>query len=444
MKPRLRHFSVKWPLGMMVAVVVFTGSTIAQTERVLYNFLNQADGFHPQGNLLPDGAGGFYATVIEGGTTDCDACGAVIHLTPPTQAGASWNEAVIYDFNKGRRDGNAPQGNLVKDSAGNLYGTTLQGGPQNAGTVYQLSPPAQSGDPWTETLLHTFSRLTTDGNYPVAGLVSGPGGVLYGTTFNGGTHYEGLCNNGCGAVFQLTPPSQPGDPWTESVIYSFTTLVSNLQTYMTLVVNRGHLLGTTQGLGNYASGAVFELSPPSVEGDEWNKRDIYSFSGGADGSAPSSGVIFDRNGNVYGTTLGGGAFGLGEVFQLVPPGQQGGVWTLNVLHSFVGGEGEGENPQSPLAFDSVGNLYGVTPIGGILSAPGCQNRGCGVAFKLSPETDGTWTQTILRQFGPNHDGTEPATPLTVRGNTIYGQTFTGGQTRSSGHLGLGTVYAIRQ
>jgi hypothetical protein len=208
-------------------------------------------------------------------------------LTLASAASAEWNEKVLYSF-QSVPDGATPVGAVVFDKQGNLYGTTRDGGSsscpsvQQCGTVYQLAPPAKSGDPWKETVLYIFKGNTSkDGASPYGGLVIDAAGNLYGTTGYGGT---GNCVvlgilMGCGTVFELSPPKQKGGPWTETVLYSFPTPKQGFVPWGDLVFDgAGNLYGATIYGGGYGTncgdayykycGAVFELSPPKTKGGE--------------------------------------------------------------------------------------------------------------------------------------------------------------------------------
>ncbi len=205
-------------------------------------------------------------------------------------------ETVVHNFGQGDFDGVESFAGLVQDAAGNLYGTTNQGGIQTQGTVFELSPRVGGG--WSETVLHSFGNGTA-GKYPYAGLIFDSAGDLYGTTANGGIHVGGSCYLGCGAVFELSP--REGGGWTETV--------------------------------------------------------LHSFGSGTDGARPEAGLIFDSAGNLYGTTTAGGIHHAGTVFELSP--RQGGGYTETVLHSFGNGT-DGQYPYAGLLFDAAGNLYGTT------------------------------------------------------------------------------------
>jgi len=391
-------------------------------------------------NGLVLGKGGvFYGTTGNGGYANL---GTVFALTPPAgdpsgPAGA-WNEAQLYSFSG--YDGQNPSGAVVIGPGGVLYGTTSNGGISNAGTVYSLSPPASLGDGWTETVLHSFGP-NGDGTHPYAALAIGGGGVLYGTT-NGG----GNSNSNSGTVFSLTPPgpdgTPPGGTWTESVLYSFAAQDGDgaNPTASLLIGSGGALYGATYGGGNLGYGTVFKLAP----GSPWTETVLYSFTGqNADGANPYANLTMGRNGTLYGTTQHGGSAGAGAVFQLQPPGgvHSGpvAVWTESVLYSFQGpAAGDGANPTAGLLIGGSEALYGATYGGGTLS---------GTVFKLTPPTDApgrggtppdaSWTETLLATFD-SFDGAGPAAGL-VWGpdGALYGTTIYGGTFND------GTVFEAR-
>ena len=261
--------------------------TPAGKEKVLYNFTGGADGSGPVGGLFRASNGDLYGTAAGGGA---HGYGTVYRLTP---TGA---ETTLYGFTGGA-DGAYPYAGLVGDSHGNLYGTTYLGGDFGEGTVFVV---ASSG----ERVLYSFAG-SPDGARPEAILLRGKKGDLYGTTFGGGE--SGCQPFGCGTVFLVSPNG------TEKVIYSFTGAADGANPYASLVPDgEGHLYGTTFGGGSFASGTVFEVTSLKKE------TALYSFTGGADGGSPFAGLIWDTQGNLYGTTIGGGAYGYGTVFKLVP------------------------------------------------------------------------------------------------------------------------------
>lgn len=203
----------------------------------------------------------------------------------------------------------------------------------------------------------------------------------------------------------------------------------------------GNLYGTTEKGGAYSGGTVFELSPATS--GSWTEKVLYSFGSGADGVDPKAGLTFDSVGNLYGTTYQGGAYGYGTVFELSSAG--GGGWTESVLHNF-GSATDGRNPESKLTIDSPGNLYGTTLNGGTYT---CGGTGCGVVFELSA-TKGGWREAVLHNFGngctqprSNCDGANPNGGVILDSSGhLYGATTYGGT--SLGECFCGAVYDMER
>jgi uncharacterized repeat protein (TIGR03803 family) len=173
-------------LAIFIAFVNFAGTALGSGEKVIYNFKGGSDGAAPFSGLIADSAGNLYGTTADGGGTYCNGqgCGTVFELTPPATQGGAWTETVLYSFQGGNAAA-GPEASLIFDAAGNLYGTTYGGGASSDGTVFQLTPPATQGGSWTETVLYSF-KGGSDGEYPVASLIFDPAGNLYGTTVFGG------------------------------------------------------------------------------------------------------------------------------------------------------------------------------------------------------------------------------------------------------------------
>jgi uncharacterized repeat protein (TIGR03803 family) len=303
-------------------------------------------------------------------------------LAPGAWAGTKYK--TLHKFTGGA-DGTSPWDTLIFDQAGNLYGTT--GGAEESpgptpGNVFELTP--NSDGTWTESVLYTFTG-GSDGGSPVAGLIFDQAGNLYGTTEFGGNLN---CQYGCGVVFELTPDSDGS--WTESVLYSFT--------------------------------------------------------GGTDGSQPFAGLTFDQQGNLYGTTGGGGNSkcqglfsGCGVAFELAP--NSDGTWTESVLHAFNGKDGQ--MPLAGVIFDQAGNLYGTTRGGGqLLSDCGdWMASGCGVVYELTPGSGGSWTEKALHAFN-RQDGMWPiAPPVFDAAGNLYGTTEKGAS-NDCGAESCGTVFEL--
>ncbi len=232
-------------LGAAFSLQFINGSW---TENILYNF-SGTDGANPHTNVLIGSGGVLYGTTYNGGTSNK---GTVFTLTPPTTTGGPWTEAVLHSFTGS--DGSNPHAPVVMDSNGVLYGTTLGGGSSNNGTVYSLAPPASPGGTWTLTTLHNFAGPPGDGSSVRGGVVFDAGGVLYGTTANGGTLSHGI-------AYSLAPPASPGGVWTETILHNFTG-TDGANPYATLVVDsNGLLYGTTYSGGSANVGTVFTLTP---------------------------------------------------------------------------------------------------------------------------------------------------------------------------------------
>jgi hypothetical protein len=220
--------------------------------------------------------------------------------------------------------------------------------------------------------------------------------------------------------------------WADTTVVrsSFGNSESNPRTGLVLDKEE-NLYGTIQGGGGYDRGAVFELSRGNAG---WTEETLYSFNQ-SDGSSPMATLIFDHGGNLYGTTIAGGVYDAGVVLELTPG--LGGVWTETALHNFAGVNGDGGAPQSNLMFDNSGNLYGTTTLGGI-NGGGCGGLGCGTAFELAPTADGKWKERVLHRFTGGLDGGQPYAGfiLDAAGN-LYATTSSGGAAAQ------GTVFEIR-
>lgn len=331
-----------------------SGST-AYTDTLLWTF-DGTDANGPKSNLISDPSGNLYGTAFQGGTS---FNGVVFELSPPPRGKKAWTESTIFDpFNTGLL-GNGPVGILARDTAGNIYGATENGGPANDGVAFELTPPAAGQTAWTPTPIWKFTG-GADGSHPVSGLVRNKvTGVLYGTTYQGGT---GTC--ACGVVFSLTPPATPGGAWTQTTLHTFSgTDGSYPQAYPTLAV-RGAIFGTTSSGGASGNGTVFKLTPPPKGKTTWGFTSVWSFSGG-DGSGPYASVIVDSAGDLFGTTYLGGSAGLGAAYSLTPPAGGTGPWTVKVLHSFIGAGVDGYQPFGALVADKAGTLFGTTRSGGV-------------------------------------------------------------------------------
>jgi uncharacterized repeat protein (TIGR03803 family) len=431
-------------LAIIVAVLsVGAAFAAGSTEFVIYHFPNGTfpitAGCEPQGNLVADNAGNLY------GTASCgeSSWGTVFEMVRPIPPSTAWTETVLYSFSGGN-DGGLPGTGVIFDAAGNLYGTTLQGGASGVGTVFELSPPATPGGAWTESVLYAFLGGTTDGAKPFTGLAWDSSGNLYGTTYQGGLNDGGYCRVGCGTVFQLAHPGTPGGRWSESVIHFFFGGRGSAPRSAPIFDARGDLYGATSSGGLYSGGLVYRLTPPTTSSGTWAYKVLHAFSGDRlstpDGAQAIGALTLRGKGVLYGTTYGGGAGQFGTVYQLVPPAVAGNAWTENILYSFSGRQvspEDGANPEANVIFDSAGNIYGTTNAGG--DETNC-SLGCGTAFELSPPSSagGTWTETILHKFINVDDGSDPSSGLVFGKNgVLFGVTLSGGRGG-----GVGTVFGV--
>jgi uncharacterized repeat protein (TIGR03803 family) len=341
-------------------------------EVVLQTFSGGNDGGDPGAGVILDSAGNIYGTTYYGGT-NC-YCGIVYKLD------SSGHETVLYSF-KGGSDGANPYARVIRDGAGNIYGTTTNGGAWSAGVVYMLDP---SGN---ESVLHSF-KGGSDGANPYADVVRDAAGNLYGTTYNGGTSGEGV-------VYKVDTSGN------ETILHSFAGGADGANPYGGLTRNSaGDLYGTTVG-GGLGHGVVFKVDQHGSE------TVLYRFTGGADGGYPCRGLVLDRRGNLYGAATGGGTSNGGVVFKLDKHGHE------TVLHSFTGGAA-GSTPYASVIRDFTGNLYGTTYNGG--------TSGAGVVYKLDPSGN----ETVLYSFEGGSNGYGPVTRVVrdTMGN-LYGTAHSG-------------------
>jgi uncharacterized repeat protein (TIGR03803 family) len=370
------------------------GAALARhgVAKVMYAFKGTLYDVAPTNGLAADSAGNFYGTIYTSSEFDP---GAIFKLA------RDGTQSAFHVFPSYQGDGILPTGGLLIDSAGNIFGTTLAGGSgtdgHDGGTVFKIAPNG------TETVLYSFTDQIK-GAEPSAGLIEDRAGNLFGTTLNGGSGNRGT-------VFELTPDG------TETVLYSFSGGADGANPVTKLIEDRrGDFYGTTPGGGNTicqsGCGVVFELEANGTE------VVLHSFDS-EDGYHPDSGLIRDKNGNLFGTTLFGGSADLGTVFKLAPNG------TFTVLHSFGGDDGS--SPQGELLEDDLGNLYGTT------SGGGAHNHG--TIYKISP--DGM--ETVLFSFDLRH-GQVPIGSLVAERNFrhLYGLTGRGGPYRQ------GVVFSFDQ
>ncbi|MGA8732825.1 MAG: choice-of-anchor tandem repeat GloVer-containing protein [Terriglobales bacterium] len=344
------------------------------------------------------------------------------------QAGWAFDkEKVLHNFGKGN-DGAIPESSLISDAAGNLYGTTLYGGKTlcgynyGCGTVFRLTP---SGNGWTEKVLHNFNYV--DGCEPRAELILDAHGNLYGTA-------EGDdCDNG--TVFELLPGKN--DEWSYKVLYRFTGGNDGGEPAAGLIFDvAGNLYGTTASGGYLDSGTVFELMPTN---GKWSEKVLHSFTYTTDGALPTSTLIFDAVGNLYGTAMasgpgsGCGDYGCGTVFELIP--RANGSWNEKTLHSFEGNGNDGWSPSSGMIIDTSGRLCGTTASGGL--------HNDGTVFELMPGKKGIWTEKVLHSFNGKDGEAIYGRVVSDADGTLYGTAALGGNTGDGCNTyGCGTVFAL--
>jgi len=408
--------------GILIVVALLVGTyASAQTLTTLYSFGSQPrDGVDPQAGIVFDKVGNLYGITSVGAISGTN--GILFQLSPPATKGNPWTESILHKF-RGTPDGKIPECRVVMMASGNLFGTTWGGGSNNLGTAFVSVPPAVSGGAWTEKPIYSFGSSADDGVNPNAGLLAGRQ-AFYGVTFGGG-------KSGRGTVFQLTSPSNPNSPWIETILHSFSSSGDAAFPSSELVMDKnGNLYGTTTLGGVNNLRAVYEVSPPTVAGNPWTDAVIFSFNG-TNGTLPAGRLLLDANGALYGTTDGGGTGGEGTVFKLTPPAVAGDPWTETVLYSFSGGV-DGSNPAAGVVMDNKGRLFGAAQHGGT----GDPKVG-GVVFELDPPavTGGAWTETVLHSFSGD-DGFLPSSLLTLRQEGIYGTTAQGGL------FGTGTVFVL--
>ncbi|MGA2577839.1 MAG: choice-of-anchor tandem repeat GloVer-containing protein [Bryobacteraceae bacterium] len=399
------------------------------------------------------------------GTTAYYLCGTVFELAPAKEV--PWTKTVLYSFNGASGALPSYGARLVLGENGALYGTTMAGGSGDAdgtpvgGAVFELAPPANAGGTWTESVLYSFPHNYEEPNTPYSGVFIGSEGALYGTTW--ASHYNTAGGSWGGSAFRLTPPSAPGGSWTESTLWDFWANGDSLgvDPCAGVVSVGGSLYGTTwNNIDGEGCGQVYQLSPPTGSGGAWTGTEIYGFGGpSGDGCFSHAPLTVGPGGVLYGTTVAGGpatpcsygpflSSGCGTVFQLTPPAAEGGAWTEIVIYSFTGINGDGALPTAGLVLGENGVLYGTTGYGGsATSGSPCiyyggisETTGCGTVFSLTPPAapGRAWTETILHSFtGENGDGGNPGSLVMSSSGVLYGVATSGGT------AGAGTIFAVK-
>jgi uncharacterized repeat protein (TIGR03803 family) len=396
-------------LALVVSGSLTAGTrAAAQTEKLLHSFNGpgEAGGLYPNGSLIIDAAGNLYGTTpADGNSCTGSSCGTVFELEPAT--GGTYTEKVLHAFSRSGKDAWNPEAGLAMDASGNLYGTTIAGGAYGEGVAFKLT---LTDGAWIETVLHSFGASSNDGVEPLGALILDATGNVYGTTYSGGAHNSGT-------VFEISPNGSGG--WMEKVVLAFNGNDGAYPFAKLAMDSAGNIYGSTT-VSNTSSGTAFELSP--VAGGHWTFTTLYYFT-----VAPSAGFILDASGNLYSTTAYGGTNGEGAVIELSK--STGGTWTEQTLYSFcsLSDCGDGSAPNG-VVFDSAGNLYGTAYNGGAYEY--------GTAFKLMPATGGTWSVTVLHSFGNGTDGANPEGVVLDASGNLDGATLYGGR------HGYGSVFQI--
>ncbi|HEX8814189.1 MAG TPA: choice-of-anchor tandem repeat GloVer-containing protein [Terriglobales bacterium] len=418
-------------IPLLGTLTIAPAAAAAKSEKVLYSFCSIqgcADGFEANGSLILDPAGHLYGTTRAGGTgvnkQVCpQGCGTVFELAPAVNG--EWTETVLYSFCSvaSCADGALPNAGLILDAAGNLYGTATPGGASGHGIVFQLTH-AGNGQ-WTENVVYSFCSLKgcVDGSLPNAGLIIDAAGNLYGTTSEGGGRNEGT-------VFELT--AGLNGAWTETIIHSFGYEAADSPVGGVIFDAAGNLYGEGNG-GAYGLGIVFRLTPKSI--GTWSEATIYDFTGGDDGSGPGNGLSFDTHGNLYGVTNSGGMDNLGIAFELKPSER---FWTMSVIHSFTGEKNDGGHPSSGLIFNKSGNLYGASIQGGF------NEQGAVFKLMRSDDNRAWRESVAYSFNNNGGGGYYPTGDLSfdAAGN-LYGTTNFGGANTGCGNsIGCGVVFEI--
>jgi uncharacterized repeat protein (TIGR03803 family) len=393
--------SVSKLLTIFAAVVSLACGAWAAPPSIIYNFAGDSDGEYVDSDLVIDGAGNLYGTSVQGGRF---GSGTIFRVTP-TANGST--HTVLYSFTGGA-DGGEPYKGVTLDGAGNLYGTAVTGGGGSCeggcGVAYKLT---NSGGVWTQTVIHTFAG-GDDGSGPGSGLTVGWHGTIYGVTPTGGA-------NGLGVVYKLQP--MPDGTYKLTVLHAFTGGVDGEGgSAGRLLLHDGSLYGVTTAGGANGKGVAFKITPTQ---GVWQFTTIYAFKGQPDAGFPYSTLTMDSQGRLYGTTYYDGAHNLGSVYQLTL--RHDGTWREQVLYSFKGGT-DGSGSIGNVVIDKAGAIYGTTSAGGA-------SCNCGVIFKVAHLFDGGWKETVRYRFKGAPDGAFAYNGMVgdTAGN-FYGTTVHGGTT----------------
>jgi uncharacterized repeat protein (TIGR03803 family) len=378
---------------------------------------------------------------------------ATLGLCVATGAGISAAAATlttVYTFGIGAEPCCHPgTGPLARDAAGNLYGGFSI--PPGSAPIYEASPPATAGNPWTATTIRTSGSGPEPGRLLIIG-----GGKLLGTTAGFGSN--------SGTAFELTPPASPGGAWGYLLLHQFAGAgpSDGAAPAGGLLARSGFYYGVTSGGGAANNGIVYSLKPRAKV--PWTETIIYNFPTAIascnvgthpNGQAPQGELAIDSAGALYGATMTGGLVtdcstkigNMGTVFRLAPPATAGNPWAETVLYAFSGvNSGDGSSPLSGPVMDSAGALYGTTNGGGTASCL-IGGAGCGIVYKLTPAGGGAYSETVLHAFlatngGTTQDGAFPSGRPLLVGTRLFGVTPQGGSTKC-GSEGCGVIFELR-
>ncbi len=404
----------------VVTLLVFAALAPAQHLRQ-FSLNGTSQGKAPSSGLVQDSQGNFYGATNTGGAF---GAGEVYQIT------TAGSYTPLYSFGASSTDGVLPQGNLVIDQAGNLYGVTMLGGTAacDCGAVFEISPPAQPGNPWTETLIYSFQGEVgggSDGTTPLGGLTFDSAGNLYGTTSSGG------CSFGCtGSIYELSP--QPGGTWTETILFAFGGFTGDAKNpACTLVIDpAGNIYGTTQMGGLNDRGTVFEISPPSQPGGAWTEALLHSFYGppGTDGAFPIAGLTLGQGSSValFGITSTSPGFPEPTFFVMLPPPSPGGNWLFIPALQITENIG---SPEASLVWAGPITLFGTgTGVGGTVFELSIANKVASFVASFN-------FQSVIQNL-------TITTPVLVGNHALFGTSSNGGTGNCDNGAGCGTVFQL--
>jgi len=424
-------------LSLLLVPVCLTSNASAQTETILDDFLGgnsvYPNGSYPQGPLVFDSSGNIYGTTNAGGvaTDNCSGNGTGCGVVFKLTPNLSGGwTQQTLHRFTGNLDGGRPTSGVILDSAGNLYGSAGQGGSANSGPGVIFKLTPLAGGGYQESIVHSFFGL--NGGEGPSSLVFDQSGNLYGITREGGDYNATnfSCNNAGCGLVFKLTPNGSG-PWTETILHAFTGNEDGAIPEGLSIDAAGSLYGTTFAGGNPSCNCGVVYRLSPASNGGWRESVVHAFNG-KDGGFSESGVSLDAAGNLYGMSQNGGTNGCGVVYELA---KNANGYTPTLVHAF-GASGDGCDPENAgLTVDQGGNLYGATAVGG---DPSCGSTGCGVVFELSPQAGGAWSEIIFWSFtGPPADGQLPqGAPILDASGNIYGSTSSGGTDDG------GTIYEI--